>query len=107
MASSRDTSNGPDWKDVARAMLEFEGGEENILTVKIAASGTQNAPKLLLLAAKTGPAGAPLVPQLLGSASVHMPGSGAGDLCAALLSLLYELDKDEYRRTEGLQPRAR
>lgn len=38
----------------------------------------------------------------LASASVTMPTTGYGDLCAACLSALYELDKEMYLRQIGV-----
>lgn len=102
MAQSRGSSNGPDWKDVARAMLSFEESLSCTIRFTVRAGGTWKAPQLFMVATAEGTAGAPLAAKPLGSASVSMPGVGAGDLCAALLSLGYELDKDAYRKNEGL-----
>ena len=46
MASSRDTSNGPDWKDIAAALQAFQSQEELDLTVILRAVGTENRPDL-------------------------------------------------------------
>jgi len=44
------------------------------------------------------------VVRVLGSARVRLPGNNFGGIEAALYSLGYELDKDVYRKSEGLQP---
>ena len=80
--------------------LEKEFGGTIRVTMRVA--GSQKEPLLLLLAALEGPQGANGGRRLLASASVSMPARGVGATDAALLSLMYELDKDVYRRTQGM-----
>lgn len=104
MAASRFSSNGPDWKDVTRALLAIQESMQAVIVVSMCVAGSEQNPKLLLtataLSLKVGFQG----PATSASASVSMPSTGAGDLCAALLSLGYELDKDWYRREQGIAP---
>jgi len=102
LASSRDTQNGPDWKDVARALLDFERTLDCSISVTVKAAGSFRTPLLLMQAAAWGHATDSQEAKLLASASVSMPGAGAGDIAAALLLLGYELDKEAYRRQEGM-----
>lgn len=102
MASSRDTSNGPDWKDVTRALLDFQRSWEHPITIRLVPSGTFKFPKLTMQACAWSEDPESPAATCLAYASVSMPGNGAGDLCAALLLLGYELDKDVYRREMGI-----
>jgi len=64
--------------------------------------GTDKRPGLTVVAAfYTEMRDVGVVPPLA-SANVSMPGSGAGDLDAACLSAVYELDKEMYRRATGI-----
>lgn len=103
MAVSRDTSNGPDWKDVTRALLHFEKELRASIKISLRAGGTEKSPILLMVASMLMENPVSGGPQLSASASVSMPGRGAGDIAAALHSLVYELDKDAYRQIEGIQ----
>lgn len=105
MASSRLWSNGPDWKDVVTFMLELEEISKGQVTVTLRPAGTPSQPSILMLASLWSTAGAPLAPSLLASASVSFPGNAFGGIEMALYSLMLELDKDYYRRIEGLTPK--
>lgn len=105
MASSRDSSNGPDWKDVASAAYHFESVWEGTVEIVGRVSGATRQPSLYWTAVlcrrnqETGEV------ERLDLASVSMLTRGSGDTNAALLLLLYELDKELYRRFEGFPPK--
>lgn len=104
LASSRDTRNGPDWKDVARAFLDFQEQLGKGISVVLTVSGSQLSPQLHLIAvASDGDRVLGAVGRCY-SASVSMPSTGVGDLNAALLCLGYELDREAYRRGQGMPP---
>jgi hypothetical protein len=104
LAPSRDTLNGPDWKDVTSAANHFARDWGAFVGVVMRPSGSDRHPVLTMVACVWGELRDVGVAPPLVSASVSMPGSGAGDMCAAALSALYELDKQMYRQTIGLPP---
>lgn len=104
MASSRDTSSGPDWKDVVRALLYLEKTSDTSIRLGLRAGGTERNPVLLLVASAVSAEDISPGASIWASASVSMPGVGVGDTDAALLYLVYELDKDIYRQEQGIQP---
>jgi len=103
LPSSRFTLNTPDWKDATRALTAFAREWGGRIVVTMHPGGTQAHPILTIEAQLVMDFEEGTAPNVLGSARVSMPGRGVGDLCAVLLSLGYELDKDLYRRSEALQ----
>lgn len=105
MASNRDTSNGPDWRDVAAAFLHLEevGGRPISITAELWKKGNLSSivwtARVLDRDPETGEVSASA------SASVSMLTRGAGGTDAALLLLAYELDRDMYRQSEDLGPK--
>lgn len=103
MASSRVSLNTPDWKDAAVALLELERMAGGYVTVRIRVGGTQGRPTMHLTAELLADDPNQAVVRTLASAKISSPGAFVGGLETALLSLGYELDKDWYRRAEGIQ----
>jgi len=106
LASSRSSLNRPDWRDVAVALLELEKLSGGYVVVRLRCGGTQGRPTMHLAAELLADDPNQQVVRTLASASVHSPGSFVGGLETALLSLGYELDRDWYRRIEGIAPHA-
>lgn len=104
MASSRGTLNGPDWKDVVGAAQAFAQDWSGVVTLSLRPAGTLKNPILTIVAQLWADQRSVGVVRPLASASVSMPGSGVGDIHAAALSALYELDKEIYRREIGVSP---
>jgi len=102
LPSSRDTSNGPDWRDVAAAAKHFEQEWEAHIVVELQWRTVSSQPHIVWIASAIEMGKPKAEAALLGSASVSMLTRGAGGTDAALLLLLYELDKDIYRRTIGV-----
>lgn len=92
MASSRNTLNGPDWEDVARAMLAFEDAEHCRVVLTINSGGDASAPDLVLQAQALGDAGSALEVITLASVSAKCSGTRLKSLEAALFQLMYALD---------------
>jgi hypothetical protein len=107
LASSRDTSNRPDWTDVVRCMLTMHTGADQRVVMTLHPLGSPDRPRMSLNAQLVQDNDQETAPQVLGSASVFLPGNNFGDIETALLSLGYELDRDIYRRIEGIQPTGR
>lgn len=105
MASSRSTQNGPDWKDAIVALLAVGKATGGRVVVRLSPAGTEGRPVLHLTAEVLAEDEDHMVLRTLASASSRMTGSYDGDLATALLSLGYELDRDAYRRSEGLGPK--
>jgi len=104
LASKQGTSNGPDWKDVTRAALEYMRDWNGVVTVSLRPYGTDKQPGMTVVAQlwadqKSVGAVAPLA-----SASVSLSAYGASGTSAAALASLYELDKEVYRREMGVSP---
>lgn len=104
MASSRDTRNGPDWKDVASAAQGFERATGWWIRIRADLRLRGSQPHIVWIAEATELIPPRGVAPRSASASVSMLTSGVGGTDAALLLLLYELDKDIYRQVTGLQP---
>lgn len=102
LASSRDTQNGPDWKDVARAAQEYAQQWQGVVTLSLRPYGTGKHSKMTVIAQLWPEVAAIGVVPPLASASVNLPGNAAGDTDVALLLALYELDKEVYRREIGM-----
>jgi hypothetical protein len=48
LAVSRDTSNGPDWKDIALALMEFQESNRLDLELKLMVAGSKLKPDLVV-----------------------------------------------------------
>lgn len=92
MASSRGTSNGVDWKDIALAVVAFEEQCRCrfILTMRSCPDATE--PDLWWEAKAVGIEGASVVPVLLASAQCRCGQEQYRTMEAAILFLLYQLD---------------
>lgn len=104
MASSRDTLNGPDWRDVAAAVDQFQEDWGGFVALTISLSGKGKFRTLTILATVSERPVSLADRQPSASASVNSKAFGAGDFSQALLSALYELDKEVYRQTVGVSP---
>lgn len=105
MASSRLSSNGPDWKDVVVFLLEIQRDLNCKVEIVLRPAGTPGRPALDLEATALAVDTNQLVVRVLASAKLHLPGNNLGGLEAALYSLGHELDKDAYRRGTGMGPK--
>lgn len=83
----------------ANSFAEDWGGP---VTITLSPYGTDNRPGLSLTAALWAERSAIGVRKPLASASVSMEAGSAGDISTAALSVLYELDKEIYRREIGV-----
>lgn len=94
MAQSRRSSNGPDWKDVTQALVNFEEFWDCSITLSIRADGSPGA-KFLMLEGKAEPRNS-TVGVVLHSVcvSTSMRQLNAGSLSAAMLNLLHKLDRE-------------
>lgn len=92
MASNRDTSNGPDWKDVARAMEAWaeDWNSHVVITVEQVTRKSQPILRLIAKAPCRYDENGEVV--LWVSVSVDMHTTRATGFEAALLLLLYDLD---------------
>lgn len=94
LASSRGTSNGPDWKDVTQALVGYEHFWQSKIILSIQLSG-ESGVKVLMLEGK-------VTPREEGESarfksvylSVLMRGLNATTLSAAFLNLLHRLDRE-------------
>lgn len=102
MHRNRMTQNGPDWRDVTSAALHYAEMWGKTVAIVLRPGGTGPHPVLTVVAQAYNFRSEVGVVQPWASASVAMPASGVGDLSAAALSALYELDKEVYRRETGI-----
>lgn len=102
MASSRNTSNGPDWKDVVRAANEYAREWGGVVTIVLSPYGSDKLPAMTVIARLYADQTAAMGAKPLASASVSLNGGAGGALSAAALSALYELDKELYRQQIGV-----
>jgi len=92
LASNRDTSNGPDWKDVAAAMGDWRETWNSNPQVLIEVKLRKNQPTLHLTAKAPCKYDENGEAVLWVSVSADMLTTRAGGFEAALLLLLYDLD---------------
>lgn len=92
LASSRGTSNGPDWKDIASALFAFEYQEKCKVRISIEAAGTPEEEDLSIqaIAVQEGKSG--LEVSTLASANAKCSATGLVRLEAQIFRLLYALD---------------
>lgn len=89
---------------MARALEAFQAAWEVVPVISVVLKGTGKHSYLCWTAVlEGGECGTGEAP-VLGWASVNMRTGPAMDTDAALLALLYELDKDVYRREQRLTP---
>lgn len=104
MASSRGTSNGPDWRDIALAMEAFEAQEDCRLSITLCSAIDKNGCADLIMQAQALRDGEGLEVITLASASVTCSGTHPQTLDGALFRLMYALDfqsaANEYLRTK-------
>lgn len=102
MASSRTSLNTPDWMDVATAIEALQYTLQGRIVVTVQHTNARSLKALSLTATlyKDDPDG--LGPTVLASSSAFVQGGGIGATDTALLSLLYDLDRDYYRRETGV-----
>lgn len=105
MASSRGTSNGPDWKDIASALFAFEYQEKCQVRISIEAAGTPEEPDLSIQAIAVQVEKSGLEVSTLASANVTCSATCLVSLEAQLFRLLYALDfqsaANEYLATQN------
>lgn len=98
MASSRDTSNGPDWTDILNTLKEMEGDLDCriVLTMRVLA---QKGEKVLRVQAEAFPQYSPFreaLPSVSLSATLDRAGSGLG--VAAIYRLLLAVDYEASKK---------
>ena len=92
MASSRDSSNSPDWKDIAEAIHSFQMSEELVVTLHLHAEQGKKGVELCVTAmASALDQSSTALPPLV-SASAKCSTIGLKSLEGALLHVLYALD---------------
>lgn len=101
MASSRVSSNGPDWKDVTWAAQQYAEDWNGCVTIVLRPAGTPKRPTMEVVANLYADQAASRGAKPLASASVSLSVVRDGDTSAAALLALYELDKEIYRREIG------
>lgn len=92
MASSRGTSNGPDWQDVAQAVLNYEKFNTCAIKIVIEARPGQKASDLLIVASAYERNSVDGEASRWASASVSCRQQGYVGLEAAIMKSLYDLD---------------
>jgi hypothetical protein len=102
LASKLDRLNGPDWRDVATAAREYAEQWNGCVTIVLSPYGSEKDPRWTVEARVYADRKAVGVAKPLGSSSVNCGQIGVGDIPAAALSALYELDKEMYRREIGI-----
>jgi len=97
LASSRDTSNGPDWQDVAQAILNYQsfwqGRAELVLS---AVAGPKTGDLVIVARVLSGEVEGP-APSIWASASVSCRREGYKGLESAIMKALFDLDIALYR----------
>lgn len=94
MASSRDTSNGPDWEDIRQLVNDLEGDLDCRIVMTIRLLPKQKV-KLLVVQAEAFPhlrVSGEALPSVSRSVPLERPGNGMG--VAAIYRMLLALDFD-------------
>ena len=104
MASSRVTSNGPDWQDVAKTARELERELGVVITIECGLRLATSPAHIVWIARAYASEEKRAAAEHLASASVSMLTRGGGGTDSALLLLLYELDRDIYRNKHLVIP---
>jgi len=92
LASNRDTSNGPDWRDFAEAMAAFESQNGMRLSLQMSTVELGRDVDLCVRLMASTPNGAPAELAQSVSEERYMSSMNRRTLEAALLQLLYALD---------------
>lgn len=92
MASSRGTSNGVDWRDVATQWLAFEELNQVRLSLRMSAAGVEDAPDILLAMEAHGRDSEVGGQASLVSVSVRASSLNARTMEGALSYVLYQID---------------
>lgn len=104
MAQSRISSNAPDWRDVAAAAGFMQRSLGIVVTIRAEMSVRHSPQSILWIAEAWRKNVTTGVVELWASSSVSMLVRGGGGTDAAHLLLLYELDRDCYRRMNEIAP---
>lgn len=104
MASSRGTSNGPDWKDVSYTLDALEEQWQKPVEILIYHSGTPRKPELQLVARLLDMSDPNVGVQHWVSHRRSLRGGDDGDMPAALLVLLYGLDYEATKKHGAEEP---
>ena len=102
MASSRTSLNTPDWMDVATAIQALQYTLQGRIVIALQHTNAKSLNALSLTATLFRDDEKAMGPTVLASASAFVQGGGIGATDTALLSLLYDLDRDYYRRETGI-----
>ena len=97
MASSRDTRNGPDWQDVAAAVVNYQNFTGVVFVVELTATAGAKSPDLIVTAHGYEKATKALGVRPLVSASVSCRAQGYVSLESAVMKALFDLDVALYR----------
>ena len=100
LASSRDTSNGPDWRDVAQAMLNYEHFNGCQIEVAVTALKGTKTPDLCVIARSLKDNEDGLGVIVLASASVRALQTQYRSMDAVILKCLYDLDVAMWSQVE-------
>ena len=92
MASSRYSSNTPDWLDVAVNLAAFETMNKVKLEVRLEVTSQNDRAELLIAVIASTPADVTAERVALGSATVRCSATNLNTLEAALIHALYALD---------------
>jgi len=92
LASSRDTSNGPDWQDVASALVNYERFTGVVFVVELTASEGAKSPDLLVTAQAFEKGSRSLGARPLVSVSVSCRRQGYLKVESAVMKAMYDLD---------------
>jgi hypothetical protein len=92
LASSRDTRNGPDWKDITQAVINYELFNRCQIDVTLSFSKDGKHGGCLIVADAHGQRGEPPDQKHLASASVRCTNDGYLTLEAYILKCLFDLD---------------
>lgn len=103
MAASRDTSNGPGWRDVASALQSFEAMNKVHLEIRMGVAEYRNAPDLTMEILAHQDKEKIGVAACLASANASAGSQGFRTIEALTLFLLYQIDfvlaRDEFAKT--------
>jgi hypothetical protein len=92
LAASRDTSNSPDWKDLASILDSFQVQENVALTITLNVEVFSGVPDMWVTLVCTHQAGVGVEPVPSGYVRLRLSHTNRKTLDAALLAALYQLD---------------
>lgn len=102
MASSRGTSNGPDWKDVGSALVNYQRFTGVVFVVELTASEGVKEPDLVVTAHAYEKGKRGLGARPLASASVSCRQQGYIGLESVVMKAMFDLDVALYRTDNPL-----